>query len=759
MNNLVAMPLLSGHQKAALHYAALGWHVFPCWPVVEGQCACGNPVCKSPGKHPISHLAPRGQNDATVDSQIIQNWWTQVPAANIAVYLGQSGLCAVDIDPRNGGDFTIDDLEGRHGQIETDVVQLTGGGGEHRIFQRPEGNLPGTLGKGVDLKLNGYIIVEPSNHISGGHYHWEASSNPLQGAIASPLPDWIRSLSPQSVISSDTQTVAHAIVDELQVQDLQAALPFIDSDERDIWYRVGMALHSTGDSRAYGWWSLWSQSSKKYDERDQYRVWRTFRLKGLSGLGLPTIFGMAQSSGWINTGRIGTVVELPIMAEQPADMAIPTSNQVPEHLLHFPVNMLEALAYWMEGFSREPQRQITVQGTLALASVLCGRIYRSTQGNDSSLYLMTLAGTGVGKNYIKIAIQNFLSESNCLNLLSGSGNTSSGAIFSALFDSPCHLQIIDEFGKQLQTARNQVNGQMKEAFTTLTEAYSMSRSTLRPKNYSNMHLTAEQRKQTPKNVVYNPSITLLGLATPGQVYDGLSSKDIEDGFLNRFVIVEATLEQSARQPMREQPLPEFMKIWANSIRKPALTNLTGFDTGYDQSVEPIKVNFSEEALSLFDNYYDSLREKEKAGEFIFPDLTRRYNENAMRLATALAVCDEPANPLITRQLAQWAIDYVDFYGKSLMEAVSNKVADSPYHRIYLFIKEMVKAAGKRGLAEWELVKKSRLYESTPQPLKDQVFIALQREEFLVQAVIPPQSGRGKPRKAWVACQYLEHTDD
>lgn len=67
-------------------------------------------------------------------------------------------------------------------------------------------------------------------------------------------------------------------------------------------------------------------------------MWQSFRFRGLNGLGLPTIFAMAQDSGWINNGRVGAVVELPVVADQSAEQAIgtgiPVSDQVPQHLLH-----------------------------------------------------------------------------------------------------------------------------------------------------------------------------------------------------------------------------------------------------------------------------------------------------------------------------------------------------------------------------------------------------------------------------------------
>lgn len=766
MTALIPMPTASESLKAALAYAAIGWQVFPCHSIKDGRCDCGNPVCKSPGKHPISALAPQGQDSATTDPEVIRHWWTTRPNANIAVFLGKSGLCAVDIDPRNGGDTTIDDLEHHYGRIEADVVQLTGGGGEHRIFQRPEGSLPGKLGKGVDLKLNGYIIVWPSIHKSGKAYEWDAYSNPLDDAIASPLPDWIRDLSGNQQAALHLQTaepVAAGVISDAQLEDLQSALSYINADDRDAWLQVGMALHGTGDGRAYGIWTLWSQQSAKFDPVDQYRVWRSLRSKGTAGVGLPTIFATAQAAGWVNTAKnktplAGEVLRV-IVEEEDLTENLPhpvEAGNVPESLLSFPVPELNELAVWMEAQSREPQRQITVQGVLALASVLCGRIYATDTSNTSALYLMVLAGTGMGKNYVKLGIQQFLSEAGLSGLLSGSGNTSAGAVFSALHESPCHIQITDEIGKHLQTARKQQNGQMAEAFTTLTEAYSSTTGQLVPKNYSRMHLTPEQRKAQAKTLVQWPSITLLGLATPGQVFENLTSREIEDGFLNRILVVEATMASAGKQRVKRLPLSSRLIEWAQAIRNPSAsgTSLTGMDTDYSQAPTPVTVDLPDDVLAYFDAFDDQLREKEKSGEFLLPDLTRRYVENAMRLAACLAVCANPAEPAITLELAEWAVQYVYHYGMAFMRSVATNVADSDFHRLYLACRSLIERAGALGLTERELGRASRLFTATAPTHRDQVLGALLREGVVVTAKFETASGRGKPRQAYVWAELI-----
>lgn len=176
--------------KAALAYAAMGWHVFPVHtPVRGGGCSCGGDTCGSIGKHPRT---AHGVKDATTDPEQIRAWWTEWPTANIGVATGRiSGIVVLDIDPRNGGDESLDAL--REHLAET-VTGLTGGNGQHLVNGYPPGvdRIKGRpLAPGIDVKADGgYIVVPPSLHASGRHYRWEISSRPDEMKPA-PLPEAI----------------------------------------------------------------------------------------------------------------------------------------------------------------------------------------------------------------------------------------------------------------------------------------------------------------------------------------------------------------------------------------------------------------------------------------------------------------------------------------------------------------------------------------------------------------------------------------
>lgn len=182
---------------AALEYAQLGWQVFPC--------------------HPTGHqpLVKGGFYAATTDIEPIKSWWARWPGAAIGLRTGQdSGLFAVDIDPRNGGDISLEFLEGQHGALPETIESHTGGGGRHLLFRWPGQPVPcsvGKIGAGIDVKGDGgYIILPPSDHESGRRYCWLIDQEPGEHELAE-APAWLMDMimQPQEPHRlPDTQTAA-----------------------------------------------------------------------------------------------------------------------------------------------------------------------------------------------------------------------------------------------------------------------------------------------------------------------------------------------------------------------------------------------------------------------------------------------------------------------------------------------------------------------------------------------------------------------
>lgn len=173
--------------EIALDYLRRGWSVVPAaTPLDDGTCSCRDKYCERVGKHPRVKYSEYRERRAT--EQEIRTWWRRWPDANIAIVTGAiSGLVAIDIDPRHGGDDAWREWATAHDVPET-VIALTGGGGEHHLFVYPGVHVDTCSSwlPGVDCRAddNGYIIAPGSRHSSGRTYEWDSGAHPDDMAIA-----------------------------------------------------------------------------------------------------------------------------------------------------------------------------------------------------------------------------------------------------------------------------------------------------------------------------------------------------------------------------------------------------------------------------------------------------------------------------------------------------------------------------------------------------------------------------------------------
>ncbi len=154
--------LLEAHE-----YARLGLRVTTLWPG---------------SKKPILHnWQQRASTKPAVYTNLFKN-----PDVNIGIVTGR-GIFALDVDPRNGGTKSLDQLQNRFPFPRT-AEAITGSRGRHFLFRVPQGvkikNKTG-LRPGIDIKGDGgMIVVEPSVQETGREYAWLI--HPSQGIADTP---------------------------------------------------------------------------------------------------------------------------------------------------------------------------------------------------------------------------------------------------------------------------------------------------------------------------------------------------------------------------------------------------------------------------------------------------------------------------------------------------------------------------------------------------------------------------------------------
>jgi Bifunctional DNA primase/polymerase, N-terminal/YspA, cpYpsA-related SLOG family len=181
-------------EAAALGYIRRGWPVFVLGRSKRPVANC--PPCDTAGKDHdpagCECLTCHGFYAATLDPARLAAMLRKVPRGLLAIRTGAaSGLCVVDIDPRNGGqlDRTL---------MTPTATVATGGGGWQLYYRHPGGpTLPALPGvPGVDIKADGgYVVAPPSIHPATRQpYRWiggrPVNEMPpaLRAAVARPAP-------------------------------------------------------------------------------------------------------------------------------------------------------------------------------------------------------------------------------------------------------------------------------------------------------------------------------------------------------------------------------------------------------------------------------------------------------------------------------------------------------------------------------------------------------------------------------------------
>lgn len=526
------------HLDYALAYAAIGWHVFP---LLRGT------------KRPNGRLAPRGHLDATVDTEKITSWWTADAEAGIGVAVQPSRLVAVDVDPRNGGHFDMERIEAEHGKLDADVLAFTGGGGLHLVFTAPTdiGRLPGKLAKGIDLKADGYIAVEPTfaPQAEPAHlkpYAWEASSNPLEGCVPSPLPGWIADMSRAAPASAGgVQGAPARPMAEQELADIRSALCMIPADQRETWVTVGMALHKdVGGALGFELWSTWSQSCpEKFDPQDQQRVWRSFTRKPMGeAVQLGTVFDLAYKHGF---SRAKPALVLVAPAAAPAARDPRMLNMVPEivsgptvALQAMPVQGLNDLARWI--FDSVPNAHgLLAQATaLAIAATCAGRRYVSEFGDPATCYFGLLTPTTSQGRPMLTAAEGALIDMNLRRLVRSQRMGSAQQVYASFVRSSSVLYAADDWGDQLSAAKRQPSGLLSIAHGVLAGRVHAAKD-IALDNWAEIGLKKPDNQQSHMPTLYRPALTMLASIAEPQLRAVFKRQEFGRGALDCMLFVPA----------------------------------------------------------------------------------------------------------------------------------------------------------------------------------------------------------------------------
>ncbi|WP_198293024.1 bifunctional DNA primase/polymerase [Methylobacterium sp. WSM2598] len=222
--------------------------------------------------------------------------------------------------------------------------------------------------------------------------------------------------------------------------------------------------------------------------------------------------------GVVIDAETGEVLEAPASGD---------TRDFPDEDLQVP-GLVGEIADWIMASSPKPIRLFAVAAALVTVGTLIGRrVYCGTPRSGAHLYVMTIAGTGAGKERPQEAVRQILDAVSSHRMHTAAASSAS-SLAMRLAERPVQVQIVDEVDKILRRVGHRMaNAQEAEMLQDYCTLWGRGMGTFIPNSTTTRGDILIQR----------PCLSLYGATTFTSFYEQMRSKLVSNGFLNRFLVL------------------------------------------------------------------------------------------------------------------------------------------------------------------------------------------------------------------------------
>lgn len=322
---------------------------------------------------------------------------------------------------------------------------------------------------------------------------------------------------------------------------------------------------------------------------------------------------------------------------------------------------------------------------LTIVSAVTARGYYSHTKASSTLFLIMIGKTGVGKNtVVKIpnTIMNALDSKH--KILTGKIH-SEGAMDDIFKLQNVAIQVVDEFGDFLGHMLNDKGGYLKAIAAKMKNLYSLTNGIYEPSRYSS---TGGKNKTDDPWHTTRPCFGITGVTTETQLLRYLNADQISDGFLNRFIILNG---QDVDPQFNHDPvysIPEDILEHISSIKMAtgySDTNVTGLN--HFTNNEYCTIPCSEDAKRYYNTYIgDADIKNTDIYNFCLNDeseikreISVRWRENALRMAVALSAYEKFDE--VPLSVLEWCYNIVKQSSLNFLQLFGEKASQTQYEEL------------------------------------------------------------------------------
>lgn len=237
------------------------------------------------------------------------------------------------------------------------------------------------------------------------------------------------------------------------------------------------------------------------------------------------------------------VIAFPTKPTAPAEPmpALETAAAGLEQFTHVP-GVLGDITDWITATARRPNRVMALGAAISVVGTLIGRRVAGPTRSGTHLYIVPIAASGAGKQHPMDAIRTLLASAGAESHLTGPTRFFSiSAVERHVAARPLSLVLLDEIGAFLRGVT---------ASRASTHEAGISQVLRTAWGASFKVIETSHRAQEAAQVIRCPALSIYGASTPDEFYGALQGDSESNGFLNRFL----TLDAGGRAPEVEPEL-------------------------------------------------------------------------------------------------------------------------------------------------------------------------------------------------------------
>jgi len=299
---------------------------------------------------------------------------------------------------------------------------------------------------------------------------------------------------------------------------------------------------------------------------------------------------------------------------------------------------------WILATARRPNRVLSLAAAIPLVGTLIGRRVAGPTMSATHLYAVAVAPTGAGKQHPIDCIATLLTAAGAQEHFGPSTFMSASALCNFVARKPLSLCCSDEIGAFLSKVNAKgASGHERDITRVLRSLWGVSFTLITMPEWAS--------RETLQ--IHSPGLSFFGTSTPDELFQALQGEAIENGLLNRFLVLGSKLRTKDSAPALSREVPPEL---ANKCR--ALYQWYGTDAELIDIKRPVAQqvtqlpwanNAAEKEYLDFANMIDDRIDQDPALRPFFA----RAAETGIRLATIRAAGDRLQTAAVNVEDVYW----------------------------------------------------------------------------------------------------------